>query len=230
MLLKINKPTSPGKRHTVSLFKPDFSKNKKVKFKSLSKSSKVNFNFIDFVGIVCSLEYDSGRTATIASIFNLETLKYFYIIAPDKLKIGDVIKSGFKASKKIGHTNILENIPVGTYLYCLAYKPNSLAKIARSAGTYSIIIEKTTMFAKVLVNSGKILKLSLKCFGTIGIVSNILQNLTQIGKAGRLRWLKKKIIVRGVAKNPIDHPHGGGEGKKSGIRKTPWGKSMSSKK
>jgi large subunit ribosomal protein L2 len=231
MVLKIVKPRSPGQRHLIKFI----NKNVKTKpvLKNLIKKSyrSICFKLKNFSSIVYSLEYDPNRTSKIASLYNFETKKFLYILSPDNLKTGDIIKSGLKAQQnKIGHTLILEKISVGTCLYNLSYKPHSSAKISRSAGAYSILIDKNKNYVLVLVNSGSKLKLPLKSFATIGVVSNGLKNLAQLGKAGTLKWLNKKPIVRGVAKNPVDHPHGGGEGKKSGIRKTPWGKPIYSKK
>ena len=231
MLLKFVKPRSPGQRHLIKFV------NKNVKKKPILKNfikksyRTLCFKLKNFSGIVYSLEYDPNRTSKIASIYNFETKKFFYTLAPNKIKIGDIIQSGSRAqSNKIGHTTVLEKIPVGTCLFNVSYKKNSLAKISRSAGAYSILIEKTKNFVLLLVNSGKKIKLPLKSFGTVGLVSNGLKNLAQLGKAGKLKWLKKRPIVRGVAKNPVDHPHGGGEGKKSGFKLTPWGKPQGSRK
>ena len=118
----------------------------------------------------------------------------------------------------------LEKIPVGTYLYNVSAKQNKKAQISRSAGTFSFLKEKNLFQALLELSSGKEKSISTKCYATIGFVSNELKFLSQLGKAGRSRWLNIRPTVRGVAMNPIDHPHGGGEGKKSGKGKSPWGK------
>lgn len=194
------------------------------------KYRKINFKNINFKGIVYTIEYDPNRNCNIASIFNYKLNKFFYVLAPKNLTVGNIIKSGVESDKKIGHTMNLEKVPVGCCIHNVSFRPNSIAKIARAAGTYCTIIEKTKNFVTGLLNSGEKKKFSLKAFATIGIVSNELQFLNQIDKAGRTRWLGKRPTVRGVAKNPVDHPNGGGEGKKSGKRKNPWGKYIFSKR
>lgn len=118
----------------------------------------------------------------------------------------------------------ISEIPIGSLIHNISTKPFKSSKVSRAAGTFSRLKEKTLKYAKIELSSGKHIILSPKCYATIGIVSNELISLTQKGKAGRSRWLNKRPVVRGVAMNPVDHPHGGGEGKKSGKGKTPWGK------
>lgn len=193
---------------------------------------KKKYRNIDFlrhyesVGIVTSLEYDPYRTAFIASIYNLLTFNYFYIIAPKNLNIGDIVKSGLNAEAKIGHSLTLIKIPVGSFIHNISLKENKKAQLSRSAGVSSQLIEKTAKYCRIVLSSGTHKFLSTTCHATIGTVSNELSFLKSIGKAGRNRWLNKRPSVRGVAMNPIDHPHGGGEGKSSGGRSsvTPWGK------
>lgn len=176
--------------------------------------------------IVTSIEYDPFRSANIASVYNINKNKFDYIIAPKNTKIGDIIKSGLTAEIKNGHSLPISKIPIGCLIHNVSPKPNSNSKISRSAGTFSQLIEKTTNFGKLKLSSGEQRTVSINCFATIGIVSNEFLILTTLGKAGRSRWLNKRPKVRGVAMNPIDHPHGGGEGKTSGGRTsvTPWGK------
>ena len=136
------------------------------------------------------------------------------------------MKSGEVAELKLGHTTKLSNISVGTSIHNITIKKNGKAVFTRSAGTKSFIIDKHLNYCKVIFTNGKIVTLSPNCSATIGSVSNENNNLISLGKAGRSRWLNKRPIVRGVAMNPIDHPHGGGEGKTSGGKSsvTPWGK------
>lgn len=190
---------------------------------------EISFKFSSsFLGIVFSIEYDPNRNCNIASIFNIKLKTFFYLIAAKNLTVGDIVKSGFYAENKIGHTMTLQKIPIGCCIFNVTLQKNNLAKISRSAGTYSIILEKTQTQAIILLASGKKKIVPINCFATIGIVSKHLNFLNQIKKAGKSRWLNKRPSVRGVAKNPVDHPNGGGEGKKSGFRKTPWGKVMGS--
>jgi large subunit ribosomal protein L2 len=248
MELKTNKPTSSGIRHFIQLKKTLAKKpTLKIKTNKLKKTSgkattlnkkgghkkryrTINFNKTEnFTGIVYSIEYDPNRNSNIASIFNVKSNSFFYVIAPKDLVIGNIIKSGLEAEKKVGHSMSLRLVPTGCCIYNVSFKCNSVAKISRSAGTYSVIIKKAEKYAQILLSSGANKLLSLNAFATIGIVSNELFYLTKLGKAGRSRWLGSRPTVRGVAMNPVDHPHGGGEGKKSGKRKTPWGKPMSSR-
>ena len=188
-----------------------------------------NIDFLrnnDSIGIVTSLEYDPYRTAFIASVYDFLNMSYFYIIAPKGLKIGDIVKSGLSAEIRIGHTLTLTKIPVGSFIHNISLKERKKAQLSRSAGTSSQLIEKTAKYCRVILSSGEHKFLSTACHATIGTVSNEFSFFKVIGKAGRNRWLNKRPTVRGVAMNPIDHPHGGGEGKSSGGRSsvTPWGK------
>lgn len=252
MELKLFKPTSPAKRHLVKInnnfiknipflkakiikLKKKMGKNNSGKITVRHKQTghkklfrEILFKKLDFVGIVFNIEYDPNRNSSIASIFNIKKNYFFYIIAPKELVVGNIIKSGFEANKKVGHIHLLQQIPIGCCIHNISLKYNSLATISRSAGTYSILIKKTKINVIILLSSGQQKKLPLNAFATIGIVSNELYFLTELGKAGKSRWLGKRPTVRGVAMNPIDHPNGGGEGRKSGKRKTPWGKTMNS--
>jgi len=191
------------------------------------KYRKINFiRNKDSVGIITSLEYDPFRTAFIAAVYDFLNYDYFYMIAPKNLNIGDIVKSGFNAEVKVGHSLTLMKIPVGSFIHNVSLKENKKAQLSRSAGTNSQLIEKTSKYCRIVLSSGKHKFLSSACHATIGTVSNEFSFFTVIGKAGRNRWLNKRPTVRGVAMNPIDHPHGGGEGKSSGGRSsvTPWGK------
>ena len=191
------------------------------------KYRKINFiQDQDSIGIVTSLEYDPYRTAFIAAVYDFLNFDYFYILAPKNLNIGDIIKSGNNADIKIGHTLTLAKIPVGSFVHNLSLKKNKRAVFSRSAGTSSQLIEKTSNHCRVILSSGKQKILPDMSHATIGTVSNEFSFFTRINKAGRNRWLNKRPTVRGVAMNPVDHPHGGGEGKTSGGRSsvTPWGK------
>jgi len=233
--IKLNK--KPSLKAQLKKNKKNFGRNNEGKITVRHKGGgqkrryrKIIFEKKTFVGIVFSIEYDPNRNSDIASIFCYQQNKFFYVIAPKDLSVGNIIKSGSEAERKTGHSMQLGNIPVGCCIHNISFKKSIVAKISRSAGTYSVIIEKTKNHVEVLLSSGKKKHLPLESIGTIGIVSNELTFLTQLGKAGRSRWLGKRPTVRGVAMNPVDHPHGGGENKKSGKRKTPWGKSMNSRK
>jgi large subunit ribosomal protein L2 len=161
------------------------------------------------------------------SVYDFIKKDYYYRLHPKKLAVGSIIESGSNAKPLNGHTLPLSKIPVGSYVHNISLTQNKKAKFTRAAGTYATVIEKNSTLVKIKLSSGKIKIFSTKCFATIGIVANNFINLTKLGKAGRSRWLNIRPTVRGVAMNPIDHPHGGGEGKTSGGRKssaTPWGK------
>jgi len=197
------------------------------------KYRKITFiRTTDSIGIVTSIEYDPYRTAFIASVYNLLNMTYFYIIAPKNLNVGNIVNSGYSAHIKIGHSLPLIKVPIGTFIHNITLKENKKAQMTRSAGTSAQLIEKTSEHCRILISSGTYISLSPACQATIGTVSNEFSFFNKIGKAGRNRWLNKRPAVRGVAMNPIDHPHGGGEGKSSGGRSsvTPWGKPTKNKK
>ena len=246
------KPTTPSRRHLIRLNRKEFSLNEKsllkFKIKGVKNNSgrnhsgkitvfhkgggvKKKYRTVNFfrkknsTGIVCGIEHDPNRSAYIASIFDFTDYSFFYIIAPQKLKVGDIVKSGLDIEPSLGSSLPLANIPIGAPIYNVSTKTSSFGKVSRAAGTYSIIKEKSDTSATVELSSGELLSVSLNCFASIGEVSKELFFLTKLGKAGQSRWLNRRPIVRGVAMNPIDHPHGGGEGKKSGQARTPWGKS-----
>ena len=248
-LKKVN-PITPGQRNYIKLYnklskkplltslikgkKTNTGKNNTGKITSFHKGGghKRNYRHIDFkiddskTAIVCNIEYDPFRTTSISALYDYKNKKFSYIITPKNIKIGDIIKKGKYAELKTGHTLPLSKIPVGSLIHNISKNPKQKGIYSRSAGTFSLLIEKGSKTCKIKLSSNKIISISIDNFATLGIVSNEFSFLTTIGKAGRARWLNKRPTVRGVAMNPIDHPHGGGEGKKSGIRKTPWGKSI----
>lgn len=194
--------------------------------------AKRKFREIDFkrdkYGIeakVASIEYDPNRSANIALLFYKDGEKR-YIVCPDKLKVGDVIKSDDTVEVEIGNCARLKNIPVGTIVHNIEMEPNKGAQIARSAGAYAQISGFENGKVIMKMPSGEMRYINDMCFATIGQVGNIDYNKVNVGKAGRMRDLGVRPSVRGTAMNPIDHPHGGGEGKTKGGRHpvTPWGK------
>ena len=148
-----------------------------------------------------------------------------YIIAPNKLKVGDEILAGENVPIKVGNSMPLSQIPLGTSIHCVEMKPKKGAQIARSAGAYAQLVAKDGPYALLRLRSGQMRKVPQECSATIGEVSNPEHNLAKLGKAGAKRWRGVRPTVRGVAMNPVDHPHGGGEGKTSGGRHpvSPWG-------
>lgn len=183
-------------------------------------------NKIDVVGIISSIEYDPYRNSRIALV-NYEDGDKRYILHPRSLNIGDQILSGVKASIDVGNALPLENIPLGTAVHNIEIKPGKGGQIVRAAGTYAQIIAKEGSMVTIKLPSSEVRTINKKCYATVGQIGNIEYNNITIGKAGRKRWLGKRPRVRGVVMNPIDHPHGGGEGR-SPIGKprpvTPWGK------
>ena len=247
-IFKTIKPTTPSQRHlkrlNKKLNKKPLLKNKiigKKKITGKNHSGKItvfhkgggvkkkyriiNFNRTETsTGIICSIEHDPNRNAFIASVFDNILVKFYYIILPKNLKIGDIINSGLEIEPKLGNSLPLSEIAEGTSIHNISLKKNKKSQISRSAGTFSILQKKYPKFATVELSSGEIKYIPAHCFATVGEVSNQLYCLTQNSKAGHSRWLNRRPTVRGVAMNPIDHPHGGGEGKKSGKNLTPWGK------
>lgn len=186
----------------------------------------VDFSRQESQGIVQGLEYDPSRTAFLARVYNPVKKEHFYIIAPKNLWVGSLIHSGKEADIRVGHSLPLSMIPVGSLLHNISVMPKKVGQIARSAGTYAQLIQKTKDYGRIRMPSGEQRLIPLSCFATLGVVSNENHRLSLIGKAGRSRWKSRRPHVRGVAMNPVDHPHGGGEGKTSGGRPsvTPWGK------
>lgn len=192
---------------------------------SKNKYRKIDFYRTSFsIGIICSIEYDPNRNSNIAALYTFFNNSFNYIISAKNLKVGDIVKSGIFFKPKLGYSLPINYIPIGTYIYNLKLKNSKFSKISRSAGTFSEIKERKLNLALIKMSSGKYIWVSSKNYATIGIVSNGFNFLNkQLKKAGQSRWLNKRPTVRGVAMNPIDHPNGGGEGKKSGKNKTPWG-------
>ena len=250
MILQKVKPTTSSRRQLIRLNQKSLDLSKKPLLKQKLKGKKnssgrnnsgritvfhkgggvkkkyreINFaRTINSTGIVCSLEYDPNRNAYIASIFDFINFEHFYMLAPQNLKVGDIVKSGLEIEPSLGSSLPISGIPIGTPIYNVAPSVSEAGKISRSAGTFSVIKEKTEKYALIELSSGEQRYVSSKCFASIGAVSKELYFLTRLGKAGQSRWLNRRPTVRGVAMNPIDHPHGGGEGKKSGTARTPWG-------
>nr|YP_010394405.1 ribosomal protein L2 [Phytophthora lateralis]DAZ88413.1 TPA_asm: ribosomal protein L2 [Phytophthora lateralis]DAZ88846.1 TPA_asm: ribosomal protein L2 [Phytophthora lateralis] len=186
----------------------------------------INFNRSKNIeGYVIKILYDPNRSANIAYIKN--DFQSFLILAPEGLKINQYIKSSLNAELKVGNALPLQNIPIGSLIHNISLYPQSRGKLIRSAGTSAQLIQKiNNKYARIRLNSGELKLILLTCYATLGVVSNINHKKIKLGKAGRSRWLNRRPHVRGVAKNPVDHPHGGGEGKTSGGRPsvTPKGK------
>ncbi|GDX22478.1 50S ribosomal protein L2 [Actinomycetes bacterium] len=174
---------------------------------------------------VAHIEYDPNRTARIALLHFADGEKR-YIIAPNKLEQGDKIENGPSADIKPGNNLPLRNIPVGTMIHAIEVRPGGGARIARSAGASVQLVAKDGPYAQLRMPSGEIRNIDVRCRATVGEVGNAEQSNINYGKAGRMRWKGKRPSVRGVVMNPVDHPHGGGEGKTSGGRHpvSPWGK------
>ncbi|MFQ5568772.1 MAG: 50S ribosomal protein L2 [Rhodothermales bacterium] len=172
---------------------------------------------------VAGIEYDPNRSARIALLVYADGEKS-YIIAPDKLSVGDTVMSGPEALPEVGNCLPLENIPLGTFVYAIEMKPGKGAQIARSAGTYAQLTAREGRYATLKLPSGEVRMVLARCMATIGTVSNADHMNVDLGKAGRRRWLGVRPKTRGVAMNPVDHPMGGGEGKASGGHpRSPWG-------
>jgi large subunit ribosomal protein L2 len=180
---------------------------------------------------VVRLEYDPNRSGFIA-LLKYPDGEMSYILAPQRLKAGDQVVSGERVDVKPGNAMPMRNIPVGTIIHNVEMKPGKGGQLARAAGTFVQLVGRDAGYALLRLASGEVRMVRAECMATIGAVSNPDQQNVVIGKAGRNRWLGKMPSVRGVAMNPIDHPHGGGEGRTSGGRHpvTPWGKSTKGKK
>jgi large subunit ribosomal protein L2 len=189
-------------------------------------------NKFDVSAVVERIEYDPNRTSFIALVKYEDDNTYSYIIAPQKLNVGDKIVSSEAADIKVGNCLSLKSIPVGTVVHNVEMKPGKGGQLARSAGSSVQLAGKDSGYAQIKLRSGELRLVPLECLATIGAVSNQDHQNVNYGKAGRMRWLGRRPVVRGVAMNPVDHPHGGGEGKTSGGRHpvTPWGKSTKGKK
>lgn len=244
------KPTSPGRRHVVKVVNNDLYKGKpyaplldtksksggrnnggRITVRHVGGGHKQHYRIVDFKrnkdGIpakVERLEYDPNRSANIALVLYADGERR-YILAPKGLVAGDQIQSGEDAPIKVGNTLPMRNIPVGTTVHAVEMKPAKGAQIARSAGAYSQIVARDGAYVTLRLRSGEMRKIPAECRATIGEVGNAEHMLRQLGKAGATRWRGVRPTVRGVVMNPVDHPHGGGEGKTSGGRHpvSPWG-------
>ncbi len=250
MSIRKLKPTSAGRRfQTVSTFEEiTRTEPEKSLVEGLSRSSGRNcygritsrrrgggnkrlYRIIDFKrdkfdvpAKVFSVEYDPNRSARIALLHYADGEKR-YILAPVGISVGDMIAAGEGADIKPGNALPLKKIPVGTLLHNIELNPGRGGQICRAAGTYAQLVAKEGKYALLRLPSGEVRNILATCLATVGQVGNVMHENISIGKAGRNRWLGKRPEVRGVAMNPVDHPHGGGEGKSSGGRHpvTPWG-------
>jgi len=257
MALKTYKPVTPSLRGLVLVDRSELHKGRPVKGLTEGKHNsggrnnhgrttgqhrggghKRRYRTIDFkrrkfdqVATVERLEYDPNRTAFIALV-KYPDGELSYILAPQRLKAGDQVVSGERVDIKPGNAMPLANMPVGTIVHNVEMKPGKGGQIARSAGTYVQLVGKDQGMAQLKLSSGEVRMVRAECLATIGAVSNPDQQNINYGKAGRMRWLGFRPVTRGVAMNPIDHPHGGGEGRTSGGRHpvTPWGKPTKGKK
>lgn len=238
---KIN-PITPSQRQTFLLKKNNLTKTFKIKnlmkgFKRANGKNnqgkitvrhrggghkrlyrKISFNRSQNIeGYVTKILYDPNRSANIAYIKN--DSQSHLILAPEGLNLNQYVKSSSEAELKVGNALPLKNIPIGSLIHNISLYPNSKGKLIRSAGTSAQLIQKiNNKYAKIRLSSGELKLILLSCYATLGVVSNINHKKIKLGKAGRSRWLNRRPKVRGVAKNPVDHPHGGGEGKTSGGR------------
>ena len=258
MGLKTYNPTSPGRRQLITTDRSELWNGAPVKALTVGLSSKGgrnnagritayhrggghkrSYRIVDFkrvkwdaVGTVERLEYDPNRTAWIALV-KYEDGDQAYIVAPQRLAAGDKVVSSMQTvDVKPGNAMPLERMPVGTIVHNVEMKPRKGGQIARSAGTYAQYVGRDSGWAILRLNSGEQRKVHGTCLATVGAVSNQDHGNTSIGKAGRSRWLGRKPVNRGVTMNPVDHPHGGGEGRTSGGRHpvSPWGKPTKGKK
>jgi large subunit ribosomal protein L2 len=258
MALKSFKPRTPGLRQLVLVDRSGLWKGgpEKSLTEGLTKSGgrnnngritsfhqggghKRRYRFVDFKrrrfdekARVERLEYDPNRTAFIALIRYEEKGDLSYILAPQRLAVGDIVEAGTAVDIKPGNALPLASIPVGTLVHNVEMKPGKGGQLARSAGSYVQIVGRDGAYALLKLSSGELRLVDMRCMATIGAVSNPDQKNVSLGKAGRSRWMGKRPVVRGVAMNPVDHPHGGGEGRTSGGRHpvTPWGKPTKGKK
>ena len=248
-LVKV-KPTSPGRRALVKVVNPDLHKGKPhapllepqskragrnhkghITMRHQGGGHKQQYRIVDFKrakdGIsakVERLEYDPNRSANLALLCYTDGERR-YIIAPKGVAVGTLLMSGAEAPIKPGNTLPLRNIPVGTTVHCVEMLPGKGAQIARAAGTSVQLLAREGSYAQLRLRSGEVRKVHIECRATIGEVGNGEHSLEYVGKAGRMRWRGVRPTVRGVAMNPVDHPHGGGEGKTAAGRDpvSPWG-------
>ena len=257
MALKTFKPTTPSQRQLVLVDRSSLWKGKPVKAltEGLTKTGgrnnqgrvsmwhrggghKRSYRMVDFkrgkLGVPATverLEYDPNRTAFIALI-RYEDGELSYILAPQRLSPGNTVIADARVDVKPGNAMPLANMPIGTIVHNVEIKVGKGGQIARAAGTYVQLVGRDAGYAILRLNSGETRMVPADCMATIGAVSNPDNSNVSVGKAGRTRWKGRKPVVRGVAMNPVDHPHGGGEGRTSGGRHpvTPWGKSTKGKK
>ncbi|MBE0488599.1 MAG: 50S ribosomal protein L2 [Halomonas sp.] len=250
MAIVKTKPTSAGRRHVVKIVGEDLHKGKpfaallekqsrsggrnnngRITTRHVGGGHRQHYRIIDFKrikdgvpAIVERLEYDPNRSAHIALLKYLDGERR-YIIAPKGVSAGDRLESGVNAAIKKGNALPLRNIPLGSTVHCIELKPGKGAQIARSAGTSAQLVAREGSYATLRLRSGEMRKVLSECRATLGEVSNSEHSLRQLGKAGAKRWRGVRPTVRGVAMNPVDHPHGGGEGRTSGGRHpvSPWG-------
>ena len=251
MALKKYKPTTPGQRGLVLIDRADLFKGRPVKSltQGLTKSGGRNntgritarrigggtkklYRIVDFKrrkwdmpATVERIEHDPNRTAFIALI-TYEDGEQTYILAPQRVKVGDKVVAGSRVDIRPGNAMPLAGMPIGTIVHNVELKPGKGGQIARSAGSYAQFVGRDGGYAQIRLGSGELRIVRQECMATVGAVSNPDHSNQNFGKAGRTRWQGKRPSVRGVAMNPIDHPHGGGEGRTSGGRNpvTPWGK------
>lgn len=243
------KPTSPGRRHVVKIVNQELYKGKpfaalldsksksggrnnngRITTRHIGGGHKQHYRIVDFKrdkdGIpakVERLEYDPNRTANIALVLYADGERR-YILAPKGLKAGDAIASGVDAAIKVGNSLPMRNIPVGSTVHAVEMKPGKGAQLARSAGTFIQILAREGNYVTLRLRTGEVRKVQAECRATIGEVGNSEHMLRQLGKAGANRWRGIRPTVRGMAMNPVDHPHGGGEGRNKGMQPvSPWG-------
>jgi large subunit ribosomal protein L2 len=250
MALVKTKPTSPGRRFVVKVVSPDLHKgapyepllapkrgrggrnnNGHITVRHQGGGHKKHYRIIDFrrdkdgiPGKIERLEYDPNRSANIALVLYADGERR-YIVAPKGVQAGDQLMSGVEAPIKPGNCLPLRNIPVGSTVHCVEMKPGKGAQLARSAGASVQLVAREGHHATLRLRSGELRKVSSECRATVGEVGNAEHNLRSLGKAGASRWRGIRPTVRGVVMNPVDHPHGGGEGRTSGGRHpvSPWG-------
>jgi large subunit ribosomal protein L2 len=254
MALKTFNPTSPARRQLVIVDRSELHKGKPVKALTEGKRKsggrnnhghitayrtggghKQRYRIVDFKrrkfdvpATVERLEYDPNRTAFIALI-RYDDGELSYILAPQRLRVSDKVVSGERADIKPGNALPLKNIPVGTIVHNVEMKPQAGGKLARAAGTFVQLVGRDTDYALLRLGSGEVRRVHLECLATVGAVSNPDQQNIVIGKAGRSRWLGLRPVTRGIAMNPVDHPHGGRTN--GGMHwVTPWGISTKGKK
>jgi len=244
------KPTSPGRRHLVKVVNKELHRGKpyaplldaksksggrnnngRITVRHIGGGHKQHYRIIDFKrnkdGIpakVERIEYDPNRSANIALVLYADGERR-YILAPKGVSAGDAIQSGVDAPIKSGNTLPLRNMPLGSVIHAIELKPGKGAQIARAAGTYAQLVAKDGAYVTLRLRSGEMRKVEADCRATLGEIGNAEHMLRNLGKAGASRWRGVRPTVRGVAMNPVDHPHGGGEGKTSGGRHpvSPWG-------